>query len=455
MIQITTFKNDKKDINKMHTWSTALRGYFKPSVFIFLFLGFSCGLPFNLIGYSLALWMADMGISLAVIGFFALVLLPYNFKFLWAPLVDRIRLPYLASKIGAKKAWALVFQLGLILSIWGLSCFPPNKNIWTFALEITDKSGLPISVQIPLQTYLFAFLIAFFAASQDIVVDALRIDTLKKEEFGEGAGMYQFGYRMGMLLSGAGVVAASAYISWQMAYFIVGSIVVMGMVSTLFVQEHNQAFTDTHESVWKTMIINPFRDFMERTNWYWLLIFIVLYKLCNAVLGRMALPFYQQMGFSKGEISLVSGTFGPWITMSGIALGGLLVMRYNILKLLFALGVIEILTSIAFAVFSLFYHSLPAFFVVIIFDNIVGGMGGAVFVAFLSGLCNKAYSATQYALLSSLMMIAASVVSVYSGIWAQEMGWFVFFLFTGFLMLPALVLLSWLIRKNTSLQKNS
>lgn len=430
-----------------HTWSTALKGYLKPSVFIFLFLGFSCGLPFNLIVYSLALWMADTGISLAVIGFFSLVLLPYNFKFLWAPLVDRIQLPYLARKMGSKKAWALIFQVGLLLSIWGLSIFPPHENTWIWSLVLTDKSGADVIAQIPLQTYLFALLTAFFAASQDIVVDALRIDTLSKEELGEGAGMYQFGYRMGMLLAGAGVVAASAYISWQSAYFIVGSIVSLGMVSTFFVHEPKRIEPEANKSVWQTMVLNPFYDFMSKANWYWILIFIVLYKLCNAILGRMALPFYQQMGFSKGEISLVSGTFGPWITMSGIALGGIFVMKYPILKLLFALGLVEILTSIAFAGFSLFYHSLPAFFIVIIFDNIVGGMGGAVFVAFLSGLCSKAYSATQYALLTSLMMVASSMVSVYSGVWAQEMGWFVFFLFTGVLMLPALGLLFYLIRK--------
>lgn len=437
----------------MHSWAGALKGYLNPSVFIFLFLGFSCGLPFNLIGYSLALWMADTGITLAVIGFFSLVLLPYNFKFLWAPLVDRIKLPYLSHRIGYKKAWALVFQVGLIVSIWGLACFPPHENTWRFALEMTDKSGLPIFVSIPLQTYLFAFLTAFFAASQDIVIDALRIDTLKREEFGEGAGMYQFGYRMGMLLAGAGVVAVSAYISWQVAYFIVGCIIVVGMISILFVQEKTSEIKVKNGSVWQTMVLDPFRDFMARANWYWILIFIVLYKLCNAILGRMALPFYQQMGFSKGEISLVSGTFGPWITMAGIAIGGIFVMRYNILKLLFALGLVEILTSVAFAFFSLFYHSLPAFFIVIVFDNIVGGMGGAVFVAFLSGLCSRAYSATQYALLSSLMMLASSVVSVYSGVWAQEMGWSIFFLFTGLLMIPALTLLFYLIQKEKRVQK--
>ena len=195
------------------------------------------------------------------------------------------------------------------------------------------------------------------------------------------------------------------------------------------------------------MVIAPFKDFMKHNKWALLLVFIILYKLCNAVLGRMALPFYKDLGFSKGEIALISGTIGPWITLTGVAIGGVLVMRYKILKLLMALGFVEILTSVVFALFSYFEHSTIMFLIVILFDNIVGGMGGAVFIAFLSGLCSKKYSATQYALLTSLMMLAISVISVYSGIWAEEMGWFFFFLFTGVLMMPALVLLSYLIVK--------
>ena len=431
----------------MNEWKTALKGYLNPAVFIFLFLGFSCGIPLSLIGYSLSLWLADTNMGLAVIGFFALVLLPYNFKFVWAPLIDKIRLPILADKIGMRKAWLIVFQCFLIISVCGLAYFAPDKNTWIYSFErIID--GEKTIVHLPLQTYIFAFLTAFFAASQDIVVDALRISTLKKEEYGEGAGMYQFGYRMGMLLSGAGVVAVSALLSWQISYFICAGILLIGLASTLFVKEE-QTTVQQEKHLWKEMFIKPFQDFMLRQNWYWLLIFIVLYKLCNAILGRMALPFYREMGFSKVEIALISGTIGPWITIAGVALGGILVMRYHILKLLLVLGFIEILTSVVFGLFSLFYHSIPMFLVVILFDNIVGGMGGAVFVAFLSGLCSKQYAATQYALLTGLMMFAVSVVSVYSGIWAEKMGWLTFFVFTGILMLPALGLLCYLIKMKT------
>lgn len=427
----------------MLSWIDSLKGYLKPAVFIFFFLGFSCGLPYSLIGYSLSLWMADSGMKLSVIGFFALVLLPYNFKFLWAPLIDKIELPYLSKKIGAKKTWLIIFQMGLILSVLGLSTFSPDKNTWFFSIEYKNEM-----LHIPLQTYLFSFLVAFFAASQDIVVDALRIDTLKKEEYGEGAGMYQFGYRMGMLVAGAGVVALSAILGWQESYFLVGILLIGGFFSTLFVKEEiHPTIIDKKEHFWHDMIVAPFQDFMKRNNWAWVLVFIVLYKLCNAVLGRMALPFYKELGFSKAEIALISGTIGPWITLTGVALGGILVMRYPILKLLMALGFVEILTSFVFGAFSFFPNSTIMFLIVILFDNIVGGMGGAVFVAFLSGLCSKRYSATQYALLTSLMMLAVSVISVYSGVWAETMGWYAFFIFTGCLMVPALILLRYLIFK--------
>ncbi len=436
------------ETTKYHSWQSAFKGYLKPRIAIFSLLGFSCGLPFGLIGFALALWLTASNIEKAVIGFFALVLLPYNFKFLWAPLVDRVRLPFLANRFGAKKAWLMCFQVGLIFSVWGLASHAPDTNSWFLPWSFSGEGGKEVQTAIPMQTYLFAFLTAFFAASQDIVVDALRINTLAKEEYGEGTSMYQFGYRMGMLISSAGVVAMAGRISWSTAYFCVGCLIFVGLCATFFVRESVDAEIEKPRGrqFWHEMVIAPFQSFMTHAHWYLILVFIVLYKLCNAVLGRMALPFYKDMGFSDDEIALVSGTIGPWVTIGGVAVGGVLVMRYPILKLLFALGCVEILTSVVFGVFSLFPHSIPMFLVVILFDNIIGGMGGAVFAAYLSGLCIRKYAATQYALLSSLMMFSVSVISVYSGIWATQMGWMKFFFFTGILMLPALSLLFWLMR---------
>ncbi len=427
----------------MISWRHAFENYFKKRIFLFFFLGFSCGLPYNLLGYSLSLWMTDVGTALSVIGFFSLVFVPYSLKFLWAPFVDRFDVPFLSDKLGRKKSWALVFQTGLILGIFLLAFYGPDQNTWILAHHFSQDH---LSAGIPMQTFLLALAVAFFASSQDIVVDALRIDTLKKEEMGEGAGMYQFGYRMGMLLSGAGVVAAASFLSWRWSYFLVGCFVLSGLVSVFFIQEEKKVSLEPRHHLLKALVWDPLFDFMRKKAWGLILVFIVLYKICNAVLGRMALPFYRDIGFSNEQIALVSGAFGPWITILGIALGGMCVMRFPLLKCLLYLGGVEIATSVAFAVFASVGASLPFFFAVIVFDNIIGGMGGAVFVAFLSLLCSKKYAATQYALLSSLMAVAAAVIATMSGVWAQQMGWIVFFLFTGVLMLPALFLLSYLSR---------
>ncbi len=438
---------------KKHSWLAALHNYTNPRIAIFLLLGFSCGLPFGLIGYSLSLWLTDVGLGLFVISSFALIKSPYSFKFLFAPLIDRIRLPFLAKRLGQKKAWLLCFQIGLIFSIFGLASVSPDKNswIWEWPWTITNKSGSAVDVMVPAQTYLFALLTAFFSAGQDIVVDALRINTLSKEEYGEGAGMYQFGYRMGMLISGAGVCWISGILSWQIAYSIVGIILISGLIGTLLVREPIAEWTKqavNAAQLMREMIINPFRDFMLHANWLGILFFIFLYKICNSVLGSMAMPFYRDMGFSNDQIALISGLIGPWITIGGVVVGGVLVMKYNILKLLMILGIVEILTSVVFGLFSLFPQSMIAFIIVILFDNIVGGAGGAVFVAYLSGLCSKKYAATQYALLTSLTMLALSFVSFFSGIWAEKLGWMYFFFLTGVLMIPALCLLHWLMRHN-------
>ena len=423
----------------MKSWRDAFLNYLNPKVFIFLFLGFSCGLPYNLLGYSLSLWMREVNISLAVIGFFSFVFLPYSFKFLWAPFVDKIRIPVL-WKIGQKKAWALVFQACLVCCILGLALYPSNANTWTLSIEIKNEV-----LQIPMQTFLFAILTAFFAASQDIVVDSLRIDTLSKDELGEAAGTYQLGYRLALFVSGAGVVMISSLISWRLAYAIVGLFCLSGLFAILFVKEAPQESVQ-NQQLFKQMVIEPFYDFMQRKDWLLILVFIVLYKLCNAVLGRMAVPFYNDIGFTKNQIGLISGTFGPWVTIVGVFLGGVLVARFSVLKCLLGLGFVEILTSCAFAFLAYLGNNPIIFTATIFFDNVVGGMGGTVFIAFLSGLCSKKYSATQYALLSSLMAVSASVISAQSGVWAEEMGYVNFFLYTGVLMVPALILLVFIMR---------
>ena len=426
----------------MNSWGRAFLGYLKPAVAVFFFLGFSCGIPYNLVNYSLNLWLKNAATSNEIIGLFSLVVLPYSLKFLWAPMVDNVRLPFLAKKMGTKRAWGLVFQIGLLLSVLGLACSNPANDSWRFHFM---KDGTAYAI--PLWIYIFALLSSFCAASQDIVVDALRIDTLQKKELGEGSSMYQYGYRIGMLLSGAGVVALAGLWSWQAAYMIAGLFVIVGMIALCFVMVKYLPSAQTAfglRTLWK-----PFLQFIQvHKTWLGILLFVVLYKVCNAVLGRMVLPFYKEVGFSDNEISLWSGLIGPWITMLGAGIGGVLVMKYKMLKLLWWLGCVEILTSMAFAGLAVVGYSIPLLCLVIVFDNVVGGMGGAVFVAYLSSLCDKRYSATQYAILSSVMAVSTSTIAAYSGFWEKAMGWPVFFMFTGALMIPALCLLSYLRYKN-------
>lgn len=409
----------------MHDLKTALTGYFKKDVLLFLGLGLSCGAPLNLLAKTLSIWTTERGIDLKTIGLFSLILLPYSLRFLWAPLVDRFDLPLLA-RLGRKKAWGVVFQLGLMTALFCIALLDPAHQIKAL--------------------FFCCLTAAFFAASQDIVVDALRIDTLTGDRLKEGSALYQFGYRMGLLLTGAGVIALSTYVPWGVCYFLSTALVVVGFFCLLGIQEP----TAPAQSVtFRNGVLAPFADFMKRQHWALLVLFIILYKVCNAVLGRMADPFYLSNGFSKNEIALVSGAIGPWITMAGVIAGGFLMLRLNYNKSLLLLGLFEIFTSFAFALLAWAGPSLSLFLAVIVFDNIIGGMGGAVFVAFLSALCSKAYSATQYALLSSLTMFSVSVVASQSGVLAQALGWEAFFILTGFLMLPALGLLLYLMKETT------
>ena len=408
----------------MGSFKKILRGYFKKEVFLFFALGLSCGAPLNLLAKTLSIWTTEQGVDLKTIGLFSLVLLPYSFKFIWAPFVDRINLPFL-SRLGRKKAWGFIFQIGLILALLKIATLNPQTEI--------------------IELFLYCFIASFFAASQDIVVDALRIDTLDDKSLKEGSALYQFGYRMGLLITGAGVIALSTYLPWHICYGLSTFLIGIGFISLILL--HEPVSAKQEKINFYNLILLPFLDFIKRNQWFLLIIFIILYKICNAVLGKMADPFYLSNGFSKNQIALVSGAFGPWITMLGVVAGGFLMIKFNYLKSLMYLGIFEIFTSLAFALLSLTGPNMPLFFAVITFDNIIGGMGGAVFVAFLSSLCSRKYSATQYALLTSLTMVSVSLIASCSGYLAQSMGWCLFFIMTGVLMIPDLCLLGYLMKK--------
>jgi PAT family beta-lactamase induction signal transducer AmpG len=285
---------------------------------------------------------------------------------------------------------------------------------------------------------IYALFIGFCGASQEMTVDGLRIDNLKGDDLNNGTVLFQFGNRIGYFAATAGMIALSGIISWQMVYQISAGIIAIGVLSLFFIHESNHSEIPAN---FNTMVVQPFKDFCSRQNLLLLCYFIILYKLCNGMLGKMAYPFYYDVGFTKNQIALVSATFGSIITTLGIFCGGYVLNKFNFKTLLLWLGGIEILTSIAFAQLAITGPNIPLFFLIIIFDNIVGGMGGAVWSVYLSRLCSRQFSTTQYAFLNALTMVPLTLLGTTSGWLAAEMGWYTYFIFTGFLMLPALFII--------------
>ena len=383
----------------------------------FLGLGISVQAPINLIGGLLLLWATESGLDLKSVGLFAAVTLPYCLKFLWAPFVDRINLPF-ANSFGRKKTWCLLWQLGIICGLYAMSVLNPKEDALLLAI--------------------YALFIGFCGASQEMTVDGLRIDNLKGDDLNNDTVLFQFGNRIGYFAATAGMIALSGIISWQMVYQISAGIIAIGVLSLFFIHESNNQEIPAN---FNTMVVQPFKDFCTRQNLLLLCSFIILYKLCNGMLGKMAYPFYYDVGFTKNQIALVSATFGSIITTLGIFCGGYVLNKFNFKTLLLWLGGIEILTSIAFAQLAITGPNISLFFLIIIFDNIVGGMGGAVWSVYLSRLCSRQFSTTQYAFLNALTMIPLTLLGTTSGWLASEMGWYTYFIFTGLLMLPALFII--------------
>ena len=440
----------------MKTWLRASSVYLDRRVIVILLLGFSSGLPLLLVFSTLSVWLESVEVSLTVIGLFSLVRTPYTFKFLWAPLIDRVPLPVLDRLLGRRRGWALLTQAALMAAIFAMSTTNPGAD--------------------PMATALFALLVAFCSASQDIVIDAYRVETLDEEQQGAGAGAIVLGYRVGMLSAGAGALWLASVLTWPQVYMTMGALVCVGMITILWAKEPrpNQSQTDAvaeehrlagdlaaryphwlarllawfYESV-----VAPFKDFTDRPAWAAILLFIMLYKLGEAYLGVMANPFYLQMGFSTVEIANVSKVFGLGATLIGALVGGVMVVRFGILRSLMICGLLQIAGTLMFCVQALAGHDIPTLILTIAAENVTAGMATSAFVAYLSSLCSQAYTATQYALLSSLMAFARDVLSATSGWSAELMGWFGFFAFSAALAVPALLILMWLMRRSPPLRE--
>ena len=412
---------------------SSLSVYFQPRLLIIFVMGFASGLPLALSSATLSFWLAEVGITLTAIGLFALVGTPYNLKFLWAPFIDRIPVPILSPLLGRRRAWMLVIQIGLMTSIAALGFSQPEQT--------------------PLLTAVCALSVAFFSASQDIVIDAYRIEILDSDEQGAGAAMTQAGYRLGAIMAGAGALFLAEQIEWSLVYAIMAALVVVGMLAAIYAPDPDKRRSDLKESHhvmgFRSMVVDPFVEFFQRNTPLTAIIilaFILLYKFGDAYAGVMAYPFYYQTGFTKSEVATVSKIFGVIATVVGVFAGGLIVKRYGIMRSLLGCGILQMLSNLMYAAQAVVGHNVQFLYLTIGIENISGGMGSSAFVAYLSVLCNTSYTGTQFALFTSFMAFGRTLLSASSGWVVDQTGWFDFFVISTFVALPGLILLLWMMR---------
>jgi len=426
---------------RLQGWIAAGAVYFEFRVFLILLLGFSCGLPLLLVYGTLSAWLHDEGVSLTVIGWFSIASSAYALKFLWAPLVDRCPLPILTRMLGQRRSWLLLSQACVMVAILMLGGTDPADDLaWTA---------------------LWAVALAFASATQDIVVDAYRIEILDEERMGAGAANYVVGYRIATFASGAGALVIADQSGWFSAYAVMAVLVCVGMIGALLgpepVRQETPAARQTTNKfaaaidILRRAVWMPFAEFMSRRNWLAVLLFIALYKYGDALLGVMANPFYLDIGFTKTEVGLVTKGFGLAATIAGGIIGGAFVARYGTLKALMFGGILQAASNGVFALQAWIGPELPMLFVTIGVENLTGGIGTIAFVAYLSGLCNVAYTATQFALLSSLMAFTRTVLASGGGWLADHIDWVSYFLLTGLAAIPGLLMLIWLMRRTPAL----
>jgi PAT family beta-lactamase induction signal transducer AmpG len=417
-------------------WRAALAVYSDRRVMLILPLGFASGLPLLLTASTLSAWLATAGVRRAAIGAFALVGTPYAFKFLWSPLIDRIPPPI---PVGRRRGWGIAIQLALIAAMLVLGACDPRRHLGAMAA--------------------LAIVVAFLSASQDIVIDAYRVELLSEAQQGPGAGMIQTGYRIAMLAAGAGALIIAARAGWFVAYAVMAVLVGVGMLVFVFGPEP-AIRSDPHPSVvsgsrrdrfrhWFAFAVaGPFADFMRRPRWLLILIFVLGYKLGEAMAGVMAMPLYVDLGFSLDQIAAISKLFGFVATVAGALIGGVVTARLGVMRALLLCGLLQSAGNLFYVLQALGGHRLDYLALCVAAENLTGAMAGAALIAYLSGLCSPAFTATQYALLSSLSAVGRTIFASSGGVLAEHLGWVRFFLLTTVVTLPALILLIWLARRD-------
>ena len=388
---------------------------FSGRMLVALLMGFACGLPLLLTITVLQAWMKEAGVDLTVIGMMALVGLPYTLKFLWAPILDRFTLPFL----GRRRGWLIVAQVALIFSISGLGFTDPAKSPWMVAFV--------------------AFLVTFFSASQDIVVDAYRREDLSDKELGLGSSLYVNGYRVGMLLASGGGLIMADHMPFSMVYQVMAACLLPGVVTTLAASEPSVP-AGTPQRL-REAVFDPLKEYFNRQGALWVLAFILLYKIGDTMASAMTMPFYLDLGFSKTQIGTIVKLFGFWATVIGSLIGGVIMLRLEINRSLWIFGFLQAISTAGFAVLARIGDNITALSAVIGFENLSGGMGTAAYVAFMASITNKKFTATQYALLSSLMGVPRVVASAPTGYIAKHFGWESFFIACTLIAAPGMLLL--------------
>jgi PAT family beta-lactamase induction signal transducer AmpG len=417
-------------------WQRSVKAYTNPQVLQVLALGFASGLPLLLTFSTLSAWLATAGVRRAAIGAFALVGTPYAFKFLWSPLIDRLPAPL---PLGRRRGWGVTIQIALIAATLSLGACDPKQHL--------ARMGM------------LALLVAFLSASQDVVIDAWRVEILATELQGPGAGMIQTGYRIAMLVSGAGALFIASRFGWLAAYATMAALLTVGILVFLFGPEPKPAAESERQRragregglrQWiSTAVTGPFAEFMRRPLWFVILVFILGYKLGEALAGVMATPLYVSLGFSLDEIAAVSKLVGFFATVAGALIGGVVTARFGILRSLMLCGVLQSAGNLFYVLQAVGGHRIGYLGLCVTAENLTGAMAGSALVSYLSSLCSPAFTATQYALLSSLAAVGRTLVASSGGVLADKLGWVSFFLLTTVATVPALLLLVWIAQRGT------
>jgi PAT family beta-lactamase induction signal transducer AmpG len=421
-----------KDFFNKEAWINIFSHLKNKKLLTMFLLGFSAGLPLLLVFTTLSAWLRDENIVRSTIGFFGWVTIFYGLKFLWAPLIDSIKLPLIHNVLGKRRSWLLLTQLLIGLFLYLLATISPTgDSLVAFAI--------------------CALFISFFSASQDIVVDAYRIEIAPIELQGILTAGYQFGYRVAILVSGAGALYIADSYTWEISYKIMSSLMLIGIITTLMSSEpdEHRLKVDNSSNLIAAVFWAPIRDFFSRyKNAILILIFIGVYRLSDLSMAVMANPFYLDIGFTLSEIATVTKVFGIAMTLIGAFIGGIIILRYGVSKPLFYGSIMIASTTLMFVVQSIFGNDMNLFILTIALDNFTGGFAGTVFIAYLSSLTDPKYTATQYALFSSLMLVPGKFLSGFSGLVVDSFGYLELFLISASLGIPAIIISYYLNNKN-------